>query len=88
MGRGRKGDTVSYIERQREQRSMDRGGVGRSRSATNIQVRGFQLIKSQPSQRRSMSRDINDIPNDQIDDDDRTVCDEEVLKKRRIFAMT
>lgn len=81
VGRGKKGDTVSYIERQREQRSMDRGGVGRSRSATNIQVRGFQLIKSQPSLRRSMSRDINDIPNDQIDDDDRTVCDEEVLMK-------
>lgn len=74
----KKDDTVSYIERQREQRSLDRG-VGRSRSATNIQVRGFQLTKSQPSFRRSMSRDINEIPCDQVDDDDRTVCDEEVI---------
>lgn len=75
----KKGDTVSYIERQREQRSMDRG-LDRSKSAQNILVRGFQLIKSQPSQRRSMSRDINVIPVEQrqIDDDDRTVCDEEV----------
>lgn len=76
MGR-KKDDTVSYIERQREQRSMDRG-VGRSKSATNILVRGFQLLRSQPSLRRSASRDINEIPSDQIDDDDRTVCDEEV----------
>lgn len=79
MGR-KKDDTVSYIERQREQISADRG-VGRSRSATNILVRGFQLTKSQPSQRRSMSRDINEIPRDQLrEDDDRTVCDEEVKR--------
>jgi len=84
MGRKSKNDdTVSYIERQREQRSMDRNGIGRSRSATNILVRGFQLTKSQPSSlRRSCSRDIPEIPSDQLvncaDDDDRTVCDEEV----------
>lgn len=76
MGR-KKDDTVSYIERQREMRSMDRN-IGRSRSAANIAVRGFQLTNSQPSLRRSMSRDINEIPCDQVDDDDRTVCDEEV----------
>jgi hypothetical protein len=80
MGR-KKDDTVSYIERQREERSMDRG-VGRSKSAANILVRGFQLIKSQPSMRRSCSRDISTIPNDHISDDDRTVCDEEVIKRR------
>lgn len=75
----KKDDTVSYIERQREQRSMDRN-LERSKSAQNILVRGFQLIRSQPSLRRSMSRDINEIPSyqNQIDDDDRTVCDEEV----------
>lgn len=79
---GRKSnDTVSYIERQREERSMDRCGiVGRSKSATNILVRGFQLIKNQPSLRRSCSRDIPDIPSDH--DDDRTVCDEEVHLKK------
>lgn len=77
LGR-KKDDTVSYIERQREQRSKEDRGVGRSRSATNILVRGFQLIRNQPSLRRSMSRDINEIPCDQIDDDDQTVCDEEV----------
>lgn len=81
MGRKSKGDTVSYIERQREQRSTERGNINRSRSATNIQVRGFQLTKSQPSLRRSMTRDINDIPSDQVDDDDRTVCDEEVNRR-------
>lgn len=77
----KKCDTVSYIERQREQRSKDRN-LERSKSAQNILVRGFQLIKSQPSLRRSMSRDINEIPSDQnqIDDDDRTVCDEEVKR--------
>lgn len=80
LGR-KKDDTVSYIERQRELRSMDRG-VGRSRSATNILVRGFQLTNSQPSLRRSMTRDINEIPSDQVDDDDRTVCDEEVNELR------
>jgi hypothetical protein len=74
----KKSDTVSYIERQREQRSADRG-VMRTRSAANILVRGFQLMKDQPSQRRSMSRDLNEIPCHQIpEDDDQTVCDEEV----------
>lgn len=81
MGR-KTDDTVSYIERQRELRSQDRS-IGRSRSATNIQVRGFQLTKSQPSFRRSMSRDINEIPSDLIEDDDRTVCDEEVSREWR-----
>ncbi|CRL01848.1 CLUMA_CG015407, isoform A [Clunio marinus] len=76
MGK-KKDDIVSYIERQREQNSLDRN-VGRSKSATNILVRGFQLTKSQPSFRRSVSRDINEIPSDLIDDDDRTVCDEEL----------
>lgn len=70
----RKSDTVSYIERQREVRSMDRS-VGRSRSAANIQLRSFQLMNQQPSLRRSVSRDINEIPSE---DDDRTVCDDEV----------
>lgn len=74
MGR-KKHDTVSYIERQREERS---NGIGRSKSAANILVRGFQLISSQPSLRRSCSRDIPEIPNDQFDDD-RTICDEEVI---------
>lgn len=76
LGR-KKDDTVSYIERQREERG---NSVGRSKSATNILVRGFQLINSQPSLRRSCSRDIPDIPNDHTDDDDRTVCDEEVIE--------
>lgn len=76
LGR-KKHDTLSYIEHNREQRSMDRG-VGRSRSAANILVRGFQLMKHQPSLRRSLSRDINEIPSEQLDDDDQTVCDEEV----------
>lgn len=74
MGRKRD-DTVSYIERQREERGNN--NIGRSKSVTNILVRGFQLTNSQPSLRRSCSRDIPDIPNDHIDDD-RTVCDEEV----------
>lgn len=77
----KKGDAVSYIERQREQNCSERG-VGRSKSAANIQLRSFQLMKHQPSLRRSMSRDINEIPNDQLEDDDRTVCDEEVNKER------
>lgn len=81
MGR-KKNDTVSYIERQREERSN--GSIGRSKSAANILVRGFQLINSQPSLRRSCSRDIPDIPSDQFDDD-RTVCDEEVIYNRTIF---
>lgn len=85
MGRKKGSDTVSYIERQREQRSTDRC-IGRSRSANNIRVRGFQLTKSQPSLRRSMSRDINEIPCDQIDDDDRTVCDEEVCAIKMLVA--
>jgi hypothetical protein len=76
MGRKRD-DTVSYIERQREERASS--GVGRSKSVTNILVRGFQLINSQPSLRRSCSRDIPDIPNDHTDDDQTTVCDEEVI---------
>lgn len=74
----KKSDTVSYIERQREQRSMD-PCIGRSRSAANIQLRGFQLMSKQPSMRqRSVSRDINEIPSEHGEDDDRTVCDEEV----------
>jgi hypothetical protein len=81
MGR-KKSDTVSYIERMREENGEGGSGIGRSKSATNILVRGFQLIKNQPSLRRSCSRDIPDIPNNntnQTDDDDRTtVCDEEV----------
>lgn len=73
----KKSDAVSYIERQREQRSMD-PCIGRSRSAANIQLRSFQLMNQQPSLRRSVSRDINEIPNENGEDDDRTVCDEEV----------
>lgn len=84
LGR-KKNDTVSYIERKREENGECGSGIGRSKSATNILVRGFQLIKNQPSSlRRSCSRDIPDIPNkntDQTDDDDRTtVCDEEVTR--------
>lgn len=84
MGR-KKGDTVSYIERRREENGEDGRGIGKSKSATNILVRGFQLIKNQPSSlRRSSSRDIPDIPTqingqNETDDDDRTtVCDDEV----------
>lgn len=84
MGR-KKGDTVSYIERKREENGQGLNGIGKSKSATNILVRGFQLIRNQPSSlRRSCSRDIPDIPTDvngqiETDDDDRTtVCDEEV----------
>lgn len=84
LGRSKKKDVVSYIERQREENVGH--GIGKSKSATNILVRGFQLIKNQPSSlRRSCSRDISDIPsnkhrNDQTDDDDdrTTVCDDEV----------
>ena len=66
-------DTISYIERRRGA-SMDGGDkVARSKSATNILVRGFQLYKKQPSMRRSFSREP-----DQLDDDQRTICDEEV----------
>ena len=66
-------DTISYIERRRGA-SMDGGEkVARSKSATNILVRGFQLYKRQPSMRRSFSREP-----DQLDDDQRTICDEEV----------
>lgn len=84
MGR-KKGDTVSYIERKREENGDTRGGIGKSKSATNILVRGFQLIKNQPSLRRSCSRDLPDIPKDDLngqnetDDDRTTVCDEEVI---------
>lgn len=77
----KKDNTVSYIERQREQQSMDRR-VGRSKSAANISLRGFQLMKSQPSFRRSMSRDIKEFPGDQ-EDDDHTVCDDEVKNRLR-----
>lgn len=66
-------DTISYIERRRGA-SMDGGDkVARSKSATNILVRGFQLYNKQPSMRRSFSREP-----EQLDDDQRTICDEEV----------
>ena len=81
----KKSDSVSYIERKREENGESGSAIGKSKSATNILVRGLQLMKSQPSMRRSCSRDIPDnIPsnndrNDQTDDDDRTtVCDDEV----------
>lgn len=85
MGR-KKGDTVSYIERKREENAENGSciGIGKSKSATNILVRGLQLIKNQPSSlRRSSSRDIPDIPRDvngsnETDDDRTTVCDDEV----------
>lgn len=82
----KKSDTVSYIERKREENGESGSAIGKSKSATNILVRGLQLMRSQPSMRRSCSRDIPDnIPknidnNDQTDDDDRTtVCDDEVI---------
>lgn len=80
----KKSDNVSYIERKREENGESGSAIGRSKSATNILVRGLQLMRNQPSMRRSCSRDIPDIQsnsdrNDQTDDDDRTtVCDDEV----------
>lgn len=51
------------------------GNIGRCKSANNILVRGFQLLKQQPSMRRSSSREKSIIS---MEDDDRTICDEEV----------
>jgi hypothetical protein len=63
------------IGRKNNDRCQSEGpGIGRSRSANNILVRGFQLLKQQPSMRRSSSRERSIL----IDDDDRTICDEEV----------
>jgi hypothetical protein len=46
------------IGRKNNDRCQSEGpGIGRSRSANNILVRGFQLLKQKPSMRRSSSRE-------------------------------
>lgn len=76
LGRKEKFDngTVSQLEKHRC-RSEGSRSVSRSRSSTNILVRGFQLLKQQPSMRRSCSRERSLV---ETEDDDRTICDEEV----------
>jgi hypothetical protein len=52
--------------------SFDPKNMGRSKSVSNIMIKGFQLMKHQPSTSRSNSayRQISE------DDDDRTICEE------------
>lgn len=70
-------DMISLIERQRE-RSSSRSSVGRSRSATNILIKGLQLAKSLPPTARSCSsaRDMSD--------DDRTIIEDDELSEMTV----
>ncbi|XP_055685515.1 unconventional myosin-XVIIIa-like isoform X5 [Lutzomyia longipalpis] len=65
-------DTISLIERQREH-NRQMNGVGRSRSVTNIMIKGYQILKSDKlpptsSRSNSLARDFSDT--DTIIDDD------------------
>ncbi|XP_037923867.1 unconventional myosin-XVIIIa isoform X9 [Hermetia illucens] len=73
-------DTISLIEKQRE-RSVDRSSQGRSKSATNILIKGYQLTKSLPPTERSRS---NSVARNFSDDDDRTIIDGDELSEMTV----
>lgn len=64
-------DTMSYIEKQRD-RNRHYNNIGRSRSVTNIMIKGFQLLKSQPPTSRSSS-----VNRDYTEDDCYTILDDD-----------
>jgi hypothetical protein len=67
----------------RKDDTLDAKHLGRSKSVSNIMIKGFQLMKHQPSMSRSNSayRQISE------DDDDRTIC-EEVYENQIICVET
>lgn len=73
----RNDDTVSLIEKQRSDRAQSQPrahSLGRSKSVTNILVKGYQLTKSMPrtprSRSSSMARDMSLTEEEKEDDDD------------------
>lgn len=73
----RNDDTVSLIEKQRSDRALSQpraNSLGRSKSVTNILVKGYQLTKSMPrtprSRSGSMARDMSLTEVEKEDDDD------------------
>lgn len=85
----RDNDTVSLIEKQR---SQSRGSsLGRSKSVTNILLKGYQLTKSMPrtprSRSSSMARDMSITEVEKEDDDDDTIRDDdEVFINKLLFS--
>lgn len=77
-------DTVSLIEKQRSERALSQpraNSLGRSKSVTNILVKGYQLTKSMPrtprSRSSSMARDMSLTEVEKEDDDDDTIRDDD-----------
>ncbi|XP_055375471.1 mucin-2 isoform X3 [Condylostylus longicornis] len=82
-------DTISLIERQREQRSMEPFGeyrLGRSKSAQNILMKGFQLTNKLPSTSRgsSLSRSISFLEEDDDESDAQTLKDIDELSEMTV----
>lgn len=79
--KSRRCDVVSLIEERRNGDEMSER-LARSKSVTNIMIKGYQMAKSMPPTVRSSSvcRESSRQPIDlrQHDDDEDTVCDEEV----------
>lgn len=84
-------DIVSMIEEQRNGDEMSKR-LARSKSVTNIMIKGYQMAKSMPPTERSNSvcRDISQQSYDlrKRDDDEDTICDEEVLIAYDKFIQT
>lgn len=81
-------DTVSLIEKQRSERALSQpkgSSLGRSKSVTNILLKGYQLAKTMPrtprSRSSSMARDMSltEVEKEDDDDDDTIRDDEEVF---------
>lgn len=79
-------DTVSLIEKQRSERALSQpkgSSLGRSKSVTNILLKGYQLAKTMPrtprSRSSSMARDMSltEVEKEDDDDDDDTIRDDE-----------
>ncbi|XP_055853907.1 unconventional myosin-XVIIIa isoform X4 [Episyrphus balteatus] len=87
-------DTISLIEKQRE-RSVDRANsMGRSKSATNILIKGFQMARSMPrtmtrsrSRENSMARDTS-VLRDYSEDEDLTIQEEDDNDLDELSEMT
>lgn len=88
-------DTVSLIEKQRSERaqSQPRGSsLGRSKSVTNILVKGYQLTKSMPRTPRSRSssraRDLSLTEEEKEDDDtDDTIRDDDEVFINKLVVL-
>lgn len=73
LKKGKWEDKLSAVERERE----ERGAVGRSRSVTNIMVKGYQILRSNQLPPTSRSRPNSECRSASVISDTETLVDAE-----------